>query len=135
MAKPTKEELPQGFLTFRATPQVPLKRIGVILISAFGGCGSGYWAVIKRDPTKTAPWETDPKKPGGELVLTCNEGEVNGKTEWTLNLETIKTGLQVYVDSYPEEIPNLLNEDYWNGDGPEADRFLQCCCFGEVIFG
>ena len=72
-------------------------------------------------------WEI-PFLPDAALEL-----EVDGETEtYTLTREKLIAGLQVMASKYPRHFADVLNE---NDDAGTGDVFLQCCLFGEIIFG
>lgn len=49
-----------------------------------------------------------------------------------LDLDAVRRGLQVMATECPRHFANLVNED---DDAETADVFVQCCVFGEVIYG
>ncbi len=49
-----------------------------------------------------------------------------------LDLGTIRLGLQTMADKYPNHWHDFIND---NEDATTGDVFLQCCLYGEVIFG
>jgi hypothetical protein len=49
-----------------------------------------------------------------------------------LDLSSISDGLSVMASHYPRHFVDLLNEQ---ADEITADAFLQCCLFGELIYG
>lgn len=124
------------------TMDIPLKRVADMLCCAFEG-GSNYWCHIK---VKKAPESFDfrympdlsdkpcsytdyPTNRGGYLIV----GDVEEQQEdGLLDLGTIRHGLQVMADKYPRHFQDLLNE---NDDATTGDVFLQCCLWGEVVFG
>lgn len=123
---------------------IPLQRISDLLCSAFEG-GSNYWYEIKkfnRPPALTFRTDPDriyrhldyPLNPGGSLIIATNEGdEINGKKEWTLDLESIKKGLEILQEKYPvNHWADFIGE---NDDANTGDAFLQCCCFGDIELG
>jgi hypothetical protein len=70
---------------------------------------------------------------GGSLKLeTLFKDEVNGQKSWTLNLRSIKKGLEVFASKYPRHFADFVSE---NDDASTGDVFLQCCLFGELVFG
>lgn len=122
---------------------IPTERIADMLCSAFEG-GSNYWYEITefRKPRRF-DFRTDkehvfrhidfPLNPGGGLTIRTLEGEeIGGQKEWFLNLRTIVKGLEVFSSKYPRHYGNFLAED---DDAETGDVFLQCCLFGEAIFG
>lgn len=134
--------------TFAITIALPRKRVADMLVSAFEG-GSNYWYFIKRfvkPSAKITPIYPDlevirhvdyPINEGGALIITAPaDGEV-GKDDphygpHRLDLESIRRGLAVFASKEPRHFGDLLAE---NDDATTADVFLQCCIFGEVIFG
>lgn len=57
---------------------------------------------------------------------------------YTVSLEDIKNGLQACLDgdSYISECAmNLVHADEGNLDLPQAERLLQMCVYGEIIYG
>jgi hypothetical protein len=50
----------------------------------------------------------------------------------TLNKDTIAKGLQVFQKDYPRHFGNFLSGD---DDAETGDVFLQCCLFGELVYG
>ena len=133
-----------GTGSFKVTTQIDItrERIGDLLSCAFEG-GSNYWAVVKEkqkpeampfrwmanvlsDPTYYADY---PLNRGGFLMVGDIEGDM---PDGLLDLGTIRHGLQVMADKYPRHFSTFLNE---NEDADTGDVFLQCCLWGEVIFG
>ncbi len=49
-----------------------------------------------------------------------------------LNMEAIEKGLRVLNEKYPHHMKDLMEE---NDDGITSDSLLQCCLFGEVVYG
>jgi len=56
----------------------------------------------------------------------------NNRKLYRLNLAGIKKGLTVMAKKEPRHFADFLKEDY---DETTGDVFLQCCLFGEVIYG
>lgn len=70
-----------------------------------------------------------PLAAGGALLVSAADFE---SRVYRLDLFTISLGLEVMATRYSRQFANLLNEE----DGPQtADVFLQCCLFGNVIYG
>lgn len=121
---------------------IPRERVGDLLSCAFEG-GSNYWLTVKeeREP-KAMPFRwmanvlddptyyTDyPLNRGGFLMVGDIEGDM---PDGLLDLGTIRHGLQIMADKYPRHFATFLNE---NEDAETGDVFLQCCLWGEIIFG
>ena len=70
---------------------------------------------------------------GGKLVFIehngyNDNGELVEVARHTLDLESIKRGLEVLANKFPYRFADVLMDDT---DGPCGDLFLQCCFFGE----
>lgn len=119
------------------------ERLAGLLCSALEG-GSNYWYMIQKFNKPTSyEFRTDketlfrhldyPMNPGGSLVFTTTEeDEINGKTEWTLDRAALEAGFRLMAAKYPQHMANVLDE---SDDSITGDVFLQCCLFGEVVFG
>jgi hypothetical protein len=132
------------------TIDISRSRIASLLCCALEG-GIGYWAQIKKyiEPPKDADlfaglddsWQGDVFRhihypmceAGGGLVFqdATGEGFPNGKTV-TLDYATILKGLEVMSKKEPKHFGDFLEE---NEDATTGDVFVQCCVFGEVVFG
>jgi len=49
-----------------------------------------------------------------------------------LHLDKIAGGLETLANYYPRHFADLVNE---NSDSVTADALLQCCLFGEIVYG
>jgi hypothetical protein len=58
--------------------------------------------------------------------------QVEGAPDVRLDRDAIVRGLAVMAKRYPMHFADVLNE---NEDATTADVFLQCCAFGDVIYG
>lgn len=135
-------------ISIEVTQKVDLQRIEDLLCGAFEG-GSNYWYNIEgyvqpneltfkgdcldllkkgEDPMKTFRYLTYPLNEGGAVLISA-EGE---DEKHILNLVSIKKGLQTMAKKYPRHFNDFMQE---NDDACTSDVFLQCCLFGEVIFG
>lgn len=113
-----------------------------LLISAFEG-GSNYWYKVKREtaPTKHN-WYVGvfgdedhylhqyPLSKGGSVIFTTKHKGYEG--EYILDLESIERGLNVMAQKYKRHFNDVLQDQ---ADADTGDVFLQCCLFGELIFG
>jgi hypothetical protein len=124
--------------------KVPItkQRISDLICSAIEG-GSNYWYLIEEFVKPTVlEWQTDPKQvfkhldyplnEGGALVISDKEDDEPIKSTYRLDLESITKGVQVFADKCPYQFSQFLND---NADAITGDCFLQCCLFGEVIYG
>ncbi len=127
---------------------IPEQRVKDLMCCAWEG-GSNYWCTLKA--TRLTPaadaLRTDIQRKRREttgdgtfyrweipfLPDAALELEVDGETEtYTLTREKLIAGLQVMASKYPRHFADVLNE---NDDASTGDVFLQCCLFGEIIFG
>lgn len=123
-------------MQFTVTQAVEASRVADLLCSAFEG-GSDYWAVVVRRHAPTEWKYTDmdgrhyvhliPLNPGGLIVFQTDDNEYHN-----LDQAALQRGLQVMAEKYPEHYADFLAE---NDDAATGDVFLQCCLFGEVIYG
>jgi hypothetical protein len=137
---------PEGF-SVTTEIRVTRQRIADVLCSAFesGHYGSGYWASIEARyaPETAAPHD---KNEGWYMVdgegypsyaslpllggnVTVKDHEDEDGAQYLLDEAAIKRGLSVLAIKH---LNDILEE---NDDGDTADNFLQCCLFGEVIYG
>jgi len=119
---------------------VKMKVIASHLIGAFEG-GSNYWYEIKSyvmpkritfriDKAHVYEYVDFPMSEGGAVVLTSTE-EKKSK-EYRLDLPSIRRGIAIMAKKYPKHFADLMVED---GDATTSDVLLQCCVFGDAIYG
>ena len=125
------------------------ERVGDLLCSAIEG-GSNYWYYIidhNRQEVGAEYLHEVPLTDDGFLVF-CDKEEMDEHlriplhlTEFTPNEDTtsykltregIAKGLETFRKDYPRHYSDWVQE---NDDACTGDVFLQCCLFGEVIFG
>jgi hypothetical protein len=138
--------LEQKPATLGFTQEIEIQRIADLLTGAFEG-GSNYWYQIEefvkpknlnnseegQQTFETCFKHIDyPINEGGALIISDINEEDDDKETWTLNLESLTKGLQVMAKDYPNHMANFLA---FNDDAETSDVYLQCCLFGEVIFG
>lgn len=123
------------------TKEITQEMISDLIITALEG-GSNYWYMIEKKITpKDWTWNTMPEiapkhyigdypmNTGGGLVISTLEEDEENKT---LNLKSIKQGLEIMAEKYPKHFSDMLEE---NTDGDTGDVFLQCCLYGDIIYG
>ena len=103
-----------------------LENIAGLLDSA--SRGSSYWAENELGYES----ETDKVLKNGEYSIIRDIEEESSNNEYQLNLKMVKKGLTVMAKKYPKHFADFINEDY---DQTTGDVFLQCCLFGDVIYG
>lgn len=128
------------------------KRLRDILCNAFEG-GSNYWYFIedtvcppgttledffeggsRQDPENYFHYaELLPLEEGGALIIrTLENDEINGHKSRRLDRDTIAKGCAVMAEKYARHWSNFVTE---HDDAETGDVFLQCCLFGEIVFG
>ena len=71
--------------------------------------------------------------PGGRVFCTLKEEAFKDKgLTYTLDRAGIEKGLLIMKSVYPRHFGDAIAE---NDDATTGDVFLQCCLFGEVVFG
>ena len=119
---------------------IPLKDVADLLCSALEG-GSNYWYEIVdyREPARIefqmaedrVFWHIDyPLNPGGSVLIRDMEGDE--EVVYVLNLQSIRRGLEVMSDKYRCHWSDFTGSEY---DAITGDVFLQCCLFGDIIYG
>lgn len=106
-----------------------------LLCSAFEG-GSNYWAssVEETDIAPTAPlpdnnyWHWSQWNPvnGSPVIVT----DIDGNTH-TVNAEALRKGLAAMAVKCPHAFADAIAGTI---DAETGDIFLQCCCFGQVVY-
>lgn len=132
---------------------VPLQRISDLLCCALEG-GSNYWYHIEKfirpaqlaflsdaDQAKAMKREPQtfkhldyPLNAGGALVISDRDRPEMGdkcRTE-RLDLSTVERGMTIFLSKYPRHFADFMAE---NEDACTGDVFLQCCLFGEAVYG
>jgi len=127
--------------------------VAYLLCSAMEG-GIGYWSVIveyvkPENPVahmtiggdaRVYPHVDYPLSPDGAVILCDNEEwegddpdpEGEKAPRHRLDRAAIARGLQVMAEKYPKHFQDFLDE---NGDACTGDVFVQCCIFGEIVYG
>ncbi len=139
-----------SFATVKVSHEITEQRVRDLLCSAWEG-GSSYWcscidrqvppaalatiAAIKAerlDKTGDGCFYSHeyPFINGVTLVLTADEEEDDKPLH--LDRAALVRGLQVMAEKYPRQFNDFLTE---NDDAETGDIYLQCCIFGEAIFG
>ena len=124
--------------------EVSLQRVAYALCAALEG-GINYWVtdivdIVPPEYTFADESNDDPEcghyrhelpcNPGGALIITADDDEP-GKT-YRLDLDSLATGLQVMHSKYPNHFTDMVEE---NEDADTGDVLVQCCLFGETVYG
>jgi hypothetical protein len=125
------------------TITVPAERVADLLCSGFEG-GTRYWAKIvgKRRPKTIVVlgdhWADTAANPYPHIHYPLSEGgsitvlDTDTGKKHILDLSAIQRGLAAMQEKAPRAFGDLLAE---NDDAFTGDVFIQCCLFGEVIYG
>lgn len=116
---------------------VPMPLVADLLTSAYSL--AGYWCRIEdtQKPNKINPVFAG-EKIYGDIHYPLSEGgavflyDFEDEKRFALDLPKIKTGLQVFATKYPGRFGLFLKGDF---DAEDGDVFLQCCLFGDVVYG
>lgn len=134
----------------QVTIEVPDNRIADILCNALEG-GSNYWYNIEEfiapPPSNLFAWDHDLKEDdgspsvfrhvqyplsiGGALIISDREGD-NETKRYRLDRDSIASGLSALIAKFPQSFGAILAEQ---DDALTADTFLQCCLFGDALYG
>jgi len=112
-------------------------RVRDLLIGALEGGSNGWYLITRLElPNGVSRKDFDllvdiPFREGCGIIIDDQEGdpELCGKL---LNREAMERGLKVMGEKYEWHLHDFLHE---NDDACTSDVFLQCCLFGDVIFG
>jgi len=111
--------------------KVSRERISDLLATAFEG-GSCYWvgavSMVSKAVGCDSPYASEHGAFGGILKIHDDEAE----TTYLLSDVEIQRGLNRMAEDYTHHWIDFLNE---NDDATTGDVFLQCCVFGEVVYG
>jgi hypothetical protein len=113
---------------------IPVSRetIENLLVSAFEG-GSNYW-YDDLEPLKKTSKRREASDRFYSDIMTNGfrlKDKETGKV-LTRGPGSLSLGLQVMAKSQPRHFVDVTGE---TGDATTGDVFLQCCVFGEVIYG
>jgi hypothetical protein len=129
---------------FTVSQSVSMQRLHDLLITAFEG-GSNYWMTDLHlaklpDGMKKSDFEfwhgEVPLREGGVLkfadAVEADPKFADESGHYSLDLEKVSQGLHTFASKFPRHYGNFMRE---NDDAETADVFLQCCVFGDVIYG
>lgn len=123
--------------------EVTDEQIADMLCSALEG-GSNYrYQIVAQQAPVIYRYQTSkervyshidyPINPGGSLTISSIKGdELRGAKQWKLTRIELREGLRVMAAKAPRHFADML---LGNGDAITGDVFLQCCLFGEVVYG
>jgi hypothetical protein len=134
------ETLKAKMMQFDIPIQIEEDTIESLIVSALEG-GSNYWYMVtglcdpneKRQKSKFT-YLSDYVMKGQGLFINDSVYETDKSKQryGVLDLNTIRTGMVVIAQKYPHHFKDILSGDC---DATTGDVFLQCCVFGELIYG
>lgn len=145
-SNPTRDQKNSDHVTVNITLGISRQRIASLLVGAFEG-GSNYWLrsiesqwdskfgkprpILDEGDEKPDIWKCYdyPLQAGGKVV--CVDAEGDGK-EYTLDLDAIHKGLAAMAQKCPRHFGDFISG---GDDATTSDVFLQCCLFGEIVYG
>lgn len=106
--------------------QITRDRIDTLMVSAFEG-GSNYWIekAFAVNPSEDF-WDEAAYNSGIWVVRSEDQ------THSCLTPSMIQRGFQVMSEKYSRHMGDFLSN---NDDATTADVWLQCCLFGDVVYG
>lgn len=107
-------------------------KVWSLLVTAFEG-GSNYWYIITNHNCEELDLDyvhECPLHPEGFVEIEDQE-EGKGRT-YLLNRQALQKGLEIFARDEPRHFSDFVLE---KDDADTADVFLQCCTFGEAIYG
>lgn len=111
-------------LTVSVRTHIKIEDIKNLLDSA--SRGSTYWS------SNDLAYESETQRAIDSEVTIYDTEDESGQKAYGLNLKKIKRGLTVMANTQRAFFLKFLEGDY---DQTTGDIFLQCCIFGEVIYG
>lgn len=114
------------------------ENIHSLLVSAFEG-GSNYWYFISESNKDKYNCRFDEVafQDGGFFIIGDKEewdGEKFVNNDLTVKVDRAKLekGFEIFEKNHKKHFADFVSE---NDDATTADVYLQCVCFGEIIFG
>lgn len=126
--------------TFTVKTAISSETIMYQVISAFEG-GITYWAdtadivTPDRSTLKEQPFYANQSLYEGDFKISITQQEEHIKgagRDVLLTPENVQSGLDVMASKYGRHFADMMNE---NGDAITADVFIQCCVFGDLVYG
>lgn len=102
------------------------QQIADLFVTAYEG-GSNYWI----DHIDPRPNYSHPDNYGPNMVPYAVYAD-DDDTAHFVNWNTIQAGLKTMQETYISHWADLIDD---NMDADTADVFLQCVCFGKIIYG
>lgn len=130
-------------VTVTVKQEIHIQRLVDLLVTAFDGNMTGQWAqadVYMPDEPDWS-WSPDPSYWDGirkiYVAAACG-GHVDiidmedDEKRHRLDLDALRKGIQIMAEKCPRHFADFMNQ---NDDSITGDVFVQCCIFGEIIYG
>ena len=119
--------------------RIPRSQVAQLLAIILCSGPNAFYEIVDSRRPSAFRYRSDQNFVFRELDYPLNEGGSLGIVRKGLNsagrqldLKSISEGLNVMATHYPRHFADFLNEA---ADAVTADVFLQCCLFGELIYG
>lgn len=104
--------------------------IADLFVTAYEG-GSNHW-IDRIEPRFTSHSQYSEASSYHPLMKPYIIFADDDDTPYSVSWNKIQAGLQTMQRDYPRHWADIVDE---NMDADTADAFLQCVCFGEIIYG
>ena len=112
----------------KTTIKITAETVKYLLSCAFQGMS--YWGdiqnIVKKDDSQELIEAVSLGE--GSFEVTTDDEDTVYKVDQRACLE----GLQTLADKYDWHFKNVLSEDF---DAETGDAFIQCVCFGRIVYG
>ena len=138
-------------LLFEYSNNIDANKIVLLLCTAFDSGSVNYWCsgvetiLPKEFDLQTQTWLANPSDwanvhkyyiaplvEGGSVIFDVAEDDDAPPVKHVLDINSIKRGIRVMSEKYPKHWSDVVTE---NDDAITGDVFIQCCLFGELIYG
>lgn len=114
-----------------------------LLVTAFDGNMTSMWARAETDMPDEPDWSWCKNPEQWKDVRKCYVASYCGGSVTMIDLEdddkryrldkaALEKGIKVMAEKFPRHFSDFLTE---NDDAITGDVYVQCCCFGDVIYG
>lgn len=69
---------------------------------------------------------------GGSIIVTAPHPKTEADTDYLVDGKVVQNGLAVMASKYPHHFVDVLKQDT---DDTTGDVFIQCCIYGDIIYG
>lgn len=130
---------------FTTPVTVSPQRICYLLCTAFDGDMTAAWASARTEMPDDPDWSwcTEQERKyweavkkyyvaamcGGRVILVDHEDD---DKEYVLDRAALHRGVKAMAKDHPEHWADFINE---NDDAITGDVFVQCCVFGDTVYG